>query len=102
MNMAPKRVSHPVQVYLRPDQRQTLERLATRLDATKSDVLRRAIGALELQLADPEAHPALRLIGMAPTGWDPRRPDPAREHDRVRADGEESAWTPPKVRRRGR
>ncbi|MDH4348149.1 MAG: ribbon-helix-helix protein, CopG family [Gemmatimonadota bacterium] len=41
------RAAEPVQVYLdRPD-RERLERLAERLDTTKSDVLRRGLEALE-------------------------------------------------------
>jgi NurA-like 5'-3' nuclease len=43
----PARVAEPVQVYLDPAQRATLERLAAQLGATKSDVLRRGLDALE-------------------------------------------------------
>jgi hypothetical protein len=53
----PGRVAEPVQVYLdRPD-RERLERLATALDATKSDVLRRALAALESRVLRPAARP---------------------------------------------
>jgi len=53
----PARVAEPVQVYLdRPD-RERLERLATALDATKSDVLRRALAALESQVRRPASRP---------------------------------------------
>lgn len=53
----PARVAEPVQVYLeRPDQ-ERLERLATALDATKSDVLRRGLAALESQICRPAARP---------------------------------------------
>lgn len=45
----PKRVAEPVQVYLNPADRDRLERLAERLDATKSDVLRQGLAALEAQ-----------------------------------------------------
>jgi len=49
----PGRVAEPVQVYLdRPDQ-ERLERLVARLDATKSDVLRRGLEALESQIRRP-------------------------------------------------
>jgi len=49
----PSRVAEPVQVYLdRPD-RERLERLATALDATKSDVLRRALAALDSLVRRP-------------------------------------------------
>jgi hypothetical protein len=40
-------VGEPVQVYLADPDRERLERLATRLGATKSDVLRRGLEALE-------------------------------------------------------
>jgi hypothetical protein len=41
--------AEPVQVYLALPDRERLERLTTRLDATKSDVLRRGLEALEAQ-----------------------------------------------------
>lgn len=40
-------VAEPVQVYLDPADRERLDRLTERLGATKSDVLRRALAALE-------------------------------------------------------
>lgn len=43
----PARVAEPVQVYLDPADRERLERLAARLDTTKSDVLRQGLAALE-------------------------------------------------------
>jgi hypothetical protein len=43
------RVAEPVQVYLDPPDRERLERLAARLEATKSDVLRQGLVALEAQ-----------------------------------------------------
>ena len=46
---SPGRVAEPVQVYLAPPDSERLERLAKRLDATKSDVLRRGLLALESQ-----------------------------------------------------
>lgn len=46
-----------MQVYLeRPDQ-ERLQRLASALDATKSDVLRRGLAALESQVLRPGARP---------------------------------------------
>lgn len=45
------RVAEPVQVYLAGPDLDRLERLASRLGATKSDVLRRGLGALEAQSA---------------------------------------------------
>jgi len=51
----PKRVAEPVQVYLDPADRDRLERLAAQLEATKSDVLRRGLSALESQTRRPSA-----------------------------------------------
>jgi hypothetical protein len=50
------RVAEPVQVYLERADRERLERLASQLDATKSDVLRRGLEALESQIRRPAAH----------------------------------------------
>ncbi len=41
------RVAEPVQVYLEAPDRERLNRLTAELDATKSDVLRRGLAALE-------------------------------------------------------
>lgn len=67
------RVAEPVQVYLdRPD-RERLERLAAQLDATKSDVLRRGLEALESQTRraagparSPVPLPTFRGRGLQP------------------------------------
>lgn len=56
----PKRVAEPVQVYLNPADRERLERLARRLDATKSDVLRQGLAALEAQTQQAESPEANR------------------------------------------
>ncbi|WP_423927472.1 hypothetical protein [Candidatus Palauibacter sp.] len=91
----PGRVSEPVQVYLAPNERDRLERLRKELDTTKSNVLRRGLEALELQLSDPDRHPALSIIGIA--GATRSRgdlsPDPARAHDDVLADAEIASWS---------
>lgn len=89
-----RKVAEPVQVYLDQADRGRLERLTEQLDTTKSDVLRRALEALERQLADPESHPALRIMsiaeGIAPaTALDY---DVAVEHDRFLAESEEASW----------
>ena len=88
------KVTEPVQVYLDPVDRGRLEWLTEQLDTTKSDVLRRALEALERQIADPEAHPALRIMkiaeGVAPA-ISPEY-DVAVEHDRFLADSEEASW----------
>lgn len=106
--LPPPRVREPVQVYLDPGDRERLERLRRQLEASKSEVLRRGLEALERDLLDPEHHPALRIIGMLGEGSRPpvEGPDPAREHDRCLADAEEAGWARPvagaKARRAGR
>lgn len=101
-----RRVAEPVQVYLDLPDRRRLERLATQLDLSKSDVLRRGLEALERQIADPAAHPALRIIGIAAGYTRPPSPgyDVAREHDRFLAESEHASWrgTRGKKRKRGR
>ena len=87
-------VAEPVQVYLEPADRARLDWLTETLDTTKSHVLRRALEALERQVADPEAHPALRIMriaeGLTPSGSPGY--DVAAEHDRFLADSEEGSW----------
>src|SRR5689334_22983951 len=94
------REAAPLQVYLVADERDRLERLADQLDATKSDVVRRGLLALERELRSPASHPALRLIGIA----DAEKPgltraDAARDHDLALAEGEEASWTPARTHR---
>ena len=88
-------MAEPVQVYLDPPDSARLERLTTQLNATKSDVLRRGLDALERQLTDPAEHPAFRIVGIA-GGYPPRRApsyDVGREHDRFLAETEEASWS---------
>lgn len=99
--MKKDRVKEPVQVYLETPDRQRLEWLTAQLGASKSDVLRRALVALEQAVADPEAHPLVRLIGIGAGDRGPRVTyDPIVEHDRYLA---ESNWpAPARHRRRNR
>lgn len=87
-----KRVGEPAQVYLTDADQARLERLTAQLGASKSDVLRRGLEALELQHMEPTAHPALRLIGLVNDGAEPEAVDAAREHDRLLAQSEETSW----------
>lgn len=86
------RVAEPVQVYLSPPDQDRLDRLTRHLDTTKSEVLRRGLEALELQVTDPANHPALRIIGLGSSSGGPDVPDLAREHDRVLAEEEMASW----------
>jgi len=103
--MSKRRVSEPVQIYLDAVERQRLERLARQFGATKSDVLRRGLEALDRQASDPEAHPALKIIGLADRER-ARGPgyDVAREHDRYLSESEAAGWgrAARRPRRRGR
>ena len=93
MIMATKRVSEaaPVQVYLDLQSRDRLDRLAERLETTKSDILRRGLIALEREASDPLAHPVLRLSASAPESSPATGYDVAREHDRFLASVNEPA-----------
>lgn len=101
--MSSDRVSEtaPVQVYLDRLSQDRLDRLATSLGSTKSDVLRRGLLALERELTDPAAHPALRLVGSVQVGstLPSIEYDVAREHDRFLAQVSEPAPPPYKAAR---
>ncbi len=99
----PRRLAEPVQVYLDARQRSRLEQLADRLEASKSDVLRLGLEALERQLLDPEQHPLFRLVGIAGAGpGSGPKDDAAREHDLHLADQEAESWRPTRrVKKRG-
>ncbi|MEP7345879.1 MAG: hypothetical protein ABI877_11450 [Gemmatimonadaceae bacterium] len=86
--MPAKRVAEamPTQVYLDGLTRVRLERLASQLDTTKSDVLRRGLLALEREVLDPASHPALRMLGGVAEAPATARYDVAAEHDRYLAD----------------
>src|SRR5947199_10697117 len=63
--MSARRVGEPVQVYLDPEARARLGRLARQLGVTKSGVLRQGLEALEREVLDPDKHPALQIVGLA-------------------------------------
>jgi hypothetical protein len=93
-NAGEGKVREPVQVYLDPEDRDRLERLRDRLGSTKSAILRRGLEALEREVLDPAAHPALGLIGMVEGGTVGNvEPDPARSHDTLLSDDEEASWS---------
>jgi hypothetical protein len=100
--MPPKRVSEaaPVQVYLDRSSRDRLDRLAERMELTRSDVLRRGLLALEREASDPSLHPVLKLAAMAVESGSTPGYDVAREHDRFLASVVEGAPTGSSARRR--
>ena len=72
-----------IQVYLRPTEKECLDRLTARLETTKSDVLRRGLEALRLRAPDfgpraPLSRP--RIIGIVSVADGPEA-DVARDHD---------------------
>ncbi len=94
------RVAEPVQVYLDTQDRGALEQLARHLDLSKSDVIRRALNALERATFANEGHPALRVVGLASAETAPPLSyDPAVEHDRYLAEHAESR--PGRKKKRG-
>ena len=91
-----------IQVYLRPAERNRLDRLTAALDASKSGVVRRGLEALELQLTDPHQHPALGIVGIVPPGAATAADhgsDVARSHDDHLVGDEIASWS---ERRRSR
>lgn len=100
----PARVSEaaPVQVFFSRQDRTLLERLASHLGLSKSDVLRRSLAPLDRQLLDPATHPTLGLIGLVDDDGLDGHVDLARNHDAALAvTHDRSAASPPK-RRRGK
>ena len=99
--MSTKRVSEaaPVQVYLDRSSRDRLDRLAERLELTRSDVLRRGLLALERESSDPSLHPVLKLAASGVESAAAPGYDVAREHDRFLASIVEGAG-PSSSRRR--
>ena len=86
-----------IQVYLRPGERDQLDRLTNLLATSKSDVLRRGMDALERQLSDPGSHPALSLIGLFTSGRGSSATpgyDIVRDHDDCLAADEIGSWSP--------
>ena len=68
------RVAEPVQVYLDPADRDRLERLAQQLEATKSDVLRRGLAALESQTRKPSEPKAAAMPPLPTFGGEGLQP----------------------------
>ena len=95
------RVAEPVQVYLQPDDQDRLARLTDKLDTSKSDVLRRGLEALEREVSDPTAHPALKLVGLGASDPAGGPLDAARDHDAALADAEVQSWSRAGEDRRG-
>ena len=97
-----------MQVYLDAPERMRLDRLTQRLGATKSDVVRSALEALERSLPTGPELPYEQIIAIGaevPASTDPGY-DVVREHDRFLAEREVAGWTqrvkrPSSRRRRG-
>ncbi len=99
------RAAEPVQVYLERPDADRLARLTAQLGATKSEVLRRGLAALERAVTDPASHPALRLTGLAERESPPtstRGSDVVLRHDDAFARDEVASWRPATRRRKPR
>lgn len=88
--MTPKRagrVGEPVQVFLARLDQERLRGLAEQLGASKSDVLRRGLAALEREVMNPASHPIAMLTGLVDgdDGLTASGADAGREHDAVLA-----------------
>ncbi|MEP6733843.1 MAG: hypothetical protein ABJE10_24570 [bacterium] len=85
------RVGEPVQVFLATPDRERLLELAEQLGASKSDIIRKALVALERELMNPVTHPLLSLIGLVEgdDGMTDDGRDVAREHDAILAEQHE-------------
>ncbi len=102
--MTPARVSEavPVQVYLDRSTRDRLDRLVEHMGSNKSDILRRGLLALERELSDPAAHPALRLAGAVAHTTTTGDLDAALDHDALLAAVHEPASPPYGKRKLGK
>lgn len=84
MPRRPPRTGKPIQVYLTPTERATLERLARELGVSRAEVLRRGVEALARQRNRSFHHAFDTLVGAFSN---PRAPtDLAERHDDYAAD----------------
>lgn len=86
------KVREPVQVYLDRDDQERLRRIRNLAKVSKSEALREGLRALERELTNPDAHPALRVVGLARADAGAADGDPARHHDAALADDEVASW----------
>lgn len=89
------RVGEPVQVFLAAPDRERLLALAEQLGASKSDVVRQGLAALEREVLNPDANPLLQLIGAIKDddGITEDGRDLARDHDAFLAGALETRMT---------
>ena len=89
----PRRVREPLQVYLSPDERDVLDRVADLLNVSRAEVLRRGIAAVASQAYADVADPLDDLVGRFDAPGAPR--DLAVRHDDYLADDLEREGIPP-------
>ncbi len=87
-------VREPIQVYLTPEERSTLDRVAHLLDVSRAEILRRGISAVARDAYAGTADPLDDLVGRFDERAAPR--DLAARHDDYLADAIESEWTDPR------
>ncbi len=95
MSRKPKsdQVREPIQVYLTPEERSTLDRVAHLLDVSRAEILRRGISAVARDAYAGTADPLDDLVGRFDEPAAPR--DLAARHDHYLADAIEAEWTDP-------
>ncbi len=86
-------IREPIQVYLTPDERSTLDRVANLLDVSRAEILRRGIEAIARDAYAEAADPLDELVGRFDQPTAPC--DLATRHDDYQADAIESEWADP-------
>ena len=86
-------VREPIQVYLTPDERSKLDRVAVLLGVSRAEVLRRGISAVARDAYADTADPLDELVGRFDSSTVP--PDLSTRHDDYLADAIESEWADP-------
>ena len=74
-----------MQVYLAPDERDLLDRLATEQGLSRAEILRRGIRSYAAE--QPAQSPMLRFLDGAASGKWAAEPGTARRHDEILAKG---------------
>ncbi len=87
------RVREPIQVYLTPEERSTLDRVAALMNVSRAEILRRGISAVARDVYAGTPDPLDDLVGRFDEPAAPR--DLAARHDDYLADAIESEWTDP-------
>lgn len=92
MPRRPTAVREPVQVYLEPEDRALLDRIAKKTGTSRAEILRQGIRRVGAEVLASDS-PMLKLLTSAKVTGGSRAPaDVALEHDRYLADLEQESW----------